>query len=161
MNRNVQNAIEKIAAKIRAGEIADMEESIIGEDVELYVRLAFEAKYRGDKATTKAILRKAGRSGFAIQLSIPGMDHASLVPCTYDDDDNPVPFGKSKFGKIRHEVARNVRAAAVVTRIADGQQQTCDRLQELGVTDDWTGDEILEQFGPEMNDGTLPPGLTS
>lgn len=161
MNKNVQNAIQKIAAKIRAGEIADMEASILGDDVELYVRLAFEAKYRGDKAATKAILRKANRAGFAQQLTIPGMDHASLPGCTYDDDDNPVPFGKSKFSKIEHEVALNVRAAAVVTRIAAGQQQTCDRLKALGVTGDWTGDEILEQFGPETSDGPVPPELTS
>lgn len=149
--RTLNEAIVAISAKIRAGEIADIQAEIVGDDPEAYVLDAVNAVYRGNFASARRSLNAAQRNGLSAQLEIDGLDHASLPMVVWgkaeDGRDVAVPAGRATFKQIKAEVRKHRRAVSIQDRTVGGWEATLSRLEDLGVSDDWTQDEIEEHFG--------------
>lgn len=150
----IRQASVVVAEKIRANQAADIPEAILG-DLEHYVAQAAEARLRQDVEAFKKSARDAGRSGASVQLQIPGMAHASLPFIVFvkdpdTGDDQGLPASQATVAQIRAEVRIQRRSVNVQDRIVSGWEATLERLEELGVQDDWLGAEVEAQFPREL-----------
>lgn len=161
MNPNrIREAVMFVAAKIRKGESADVALSITGEDVEGWLEDLALTTISKDASLMKKKIREGSRKGgVSIQLAIPGMDHAALPPAVWKKDENgfdvALPVARATKAEIRREVQLNRRVANLIDQVVGGWEATLDRLDELGVSDDELGHEIIERFAdrPELEDG--------
>lgn len=152
MNPNrIRQAITFVAEKIRKGESADVALSITGENVELWLEDLAMSTIDKEARRVRKGTRDAARKGVAsIQLALPGMEHAALPPIVWKKDENgfdvAVPTMLASKGEIRREVLNNRRVVNLIDQVVAGWEATLDRLDELGVSDEATGHEILDQF---------------
>jgi len=158
VSRRISQAIIAIAEKIRNGEIADVEASIIGDDVQGYVTDAVNAMYRGDRnAAKRAIDANQREGGSSAQLQIPGMDHASLPSAIWskseDGQDIVLPRGQATLAQTKQEIRHARRSVTVRAAVVSGWEATVAALESLGVTDEWTNAEIDEKFGRQLGAG--------
>jgi hypothetical protein len=152
MNPNrLRQAISFVAEKIRKGESADVALSITGDDLEEWLEdLAMTTIDKTARRVKKGV-RDGTRKGIAsIQLSLPGLEHAALPPIVWKKDEHgfdvAVPMMLASKSEIRREVLNNRRVVNLIDQVVAGWEATLGRLDELGVPDEATGHEILDQF---------------
>jgi hypothetical protein len=141
-----------VAERLRSGDIVDVEDAIIEAHGDLvhYLEQAGMAALAKDKAGFKRNARDAQMVQSATQLSLPGMEHASMPRAVFDDDDNMVPVELATLDQIEREVLRMERSVNVRVRVVGGYRATIDRLRDLGVTGEMTGAEIATTFPREI-----------
>jgi hypothetical protein len=140
------------ADRIRNNQAVELDEAIIeahGDLVHYLVQAGLSAMAK-DTAGFRRNWRDAQMTQSASQLSLPGMEHASLPAVVFDNDDNMMPVALATLAQIEREISRMERAVNTKVRVVGGYRATLNRLRELGVTDDQTGAEIAANFPNEL-----------
>lgn len=156
MNSKIKQAMVVMADRIRNGQVADVDDAVLEayESAEAYVQAAVDAKKDLDRRGVQRNLRDAMRHGAGQQLSLPGMDHAALpavVFRTYPDDTfEVVPWQRATKGEMKDEVRRMRRSVAAQDAVVSGYEASLRWLDDHGIGDDVLGDEIVEQFGRQI-----------
>lgn len=158
MSRSELNrAIVAVAEQLRNSETVNISDAVIAPygDVMHYVKQAAEAALRKDTEALKKNMRDAQRHGHSFQLSLPGMEHASLPLMVWDRDaetgeEFAVPTALARWPQIKAEIRRQRRSVNAQDRVVSGWEATESRAEELGVTDEWTGAEIEANFPKEI-----------
>lgn len=152
-----RQAAAVVAERIRKGEVADLARTVVGEDLEVWLEDLAVATITKDANRVKRSMREAARRGASIQLALPGMEHAALPPVVFARDEHgmdiAIPVWLATKAQIRREVSLHRRAVAIQDRVVAGYEETLARLDELGVSDEATGAEILEQFPVALEGG--------
>lgn len=141
-----------VAERIRNNETVELDDAIIEAHGDLvhYLEQAGLAALAKDKAGFRKNWRDAQMTQSATQLSLPGMEHASLPAVVFDKDDNAIPIALATLDQAEREIARMERALSVKSRVVGGYRATVERLRELGVTGEMTGAEIAATFPNEL-----------
>lgn len=151
-NIDITNAIVKVTEKIKRGEVAFVDESYLDSigDIDFYVEQAVMAKLRADeKAVVRAIQDAQMNTEEAhAQLSLPGVDHASL-PAAVKDLEAPAgqprmkPLRLATAKEIKFEISSYRRRIETQSRIVGGYEQTWQRIEEtIDVDPEMTGADI-------------------
>lgn len=153
----LNRAIVAVAEQIRNDERVNLSDAVIAPygDVLHYVKQAYEAALRKDTEAIKKNMRDAQRSGHSLQLSMPGMDHATLPVIVWQrdtetGDEFAVPAALATLAQIKGEIRKQRRSVDAQNRVVSGWEATVARAEELGATDDWTGAELEANFPKEI-----------
>lgn len=158
MSRTELNrAIIAVAEQIRNDESVSISDAVIAPygDVLHYVKQAAESALRKDTEALIKNMRDAQRSGGSLQMSLPGMEHASLPLMVWQKDPETgekfgVPTALATIVQIKSEIRRQRRTVDSQDRVVSGWEATVARAEELGATDDWTGAELEANFPKEI-----------
>jgi len=151
----IREAVVAVADRIRKNETVDLAATVAGEDLEGWLEDLALSTIAKDGRAVKRRIREGTRQGFGtMQIALPGMEHAGLPLMMWrredDGSETAVPLPLATFAEVRREVAQHRRAVKIADRIVKGFEATIDKLETLGVTDETTGAEILEQFAPSL-----------
>lgn len=158
MSRTELNrAIVAVAEQIRNDQSVNLSEAVIAPygDVEHYVKQAAEAALRKDAEALKKNMRDAQRHGHSLQLSLPGMEHATLPVMVWQRDSETgdefaVPVALATLAQIKTEIRKQRRSVDAQDRVVSGWEATVAKAEELGATDGWTGAELEANFPKEV-----------
>jgi len=154
---DLNRAIVAVADHLRNEESVSISDAVIAPygDVLHYVKQAAEAALRKDTEALKKNMRDAQRSGQSLQLSLPGMDHATLPWMVWEKDaetgdEFAVPAALATMAQMKVEIRKQRRSVDSQDRVVSGWEATMARAEELGATDDWTGAELEANFPKEI-----------
>lgn len=149
---DIANAIIKVTEKVKSGEVALIDEAIMDSigDAEYYVQQAVAAALRRDAKGLVKSIQDAQMSvrSHALQLGLPGLEHAALPSLVTDLDAPPdKPRMKSAYRatarEIRAEIKTYRRSVNARDRIVSGYEATWDAIAaNINIDDDMTGEEI-------------------
>lgn len=156
-NTERRRAIIAVAEKLRADESISLPDAIVGAagDIEHYIEQAARAAIAKDTEALKKNLRDGMRRGMSIQLSLPGMEHASLPQMVIAKDETTgeefaKPSQLATLDEIDSEIRKARRAVEIQHRVVAGWEATSARARELGATGEWTGAELEINFPREI-----------
>lgn len=161
MNPNrIREAVGVVAERLRKNEAVNLDQAIVGTDVEEWLEDLAHATIARDTARIKKTIREGQRKGWVqTQIALPGLEHAALPTVVWrkdqDGSETAVPLLAATFAEMKREVLLHRRAVALMDKVVSGWEASLDRLEELGVTDDTLGAEIIERFSAwrEVTDG--------
>jgi hypothetical protein len=152
-NLITRRAIVRVAEKLSHDETVSIPAAIIeaSGDIEHYIEQAARAALLRDQEAVKKNFRDAQRQGLSLQISLPGMEYASLPRMVWPKDletgeEFAVPTSLATLPQIDTEIRKQRRSVAVQDRVVSGWEATMVRVRELGATDDWTGAELEVNF---------------
>lgn len=153
----LNRAIVAVAEQLRNDSTVNLNDAVIAPygDVQHYVKQAVEAALRKDTESLKKNMRDAQRQGHSLQLSLPGMDHATLPVMVWQRDTETgeefaVPAALASLSQIKAEIRKQRRSVDAQDRVVSGWEATVARAEELGATDEWTGAELEVNFPKEV-----------
>ena len=154
---HINRTIVAVAEQIRNDESVELLDAIVAPygDLEHYLRQCYDAQVRRDSEAVKKNFRDAQRQGLGLQLSLPGMNHASLPACVWVRNadtglDDPKSTVHANLSEIKAEIRKQRRSVDVQDRVVSGWEATIARAEELGATEDWTGAELEAAFPKEV-----------
>ena len=152
-----RRAIIAVAEKLRTDESVNLPDAVVGAagDMEHNIEQAFRAALAKDTEALKKNLRDGMRQGMSLQMSLPGMDHATLPTMVIvKDKETGEEFAKpsqlASLDEIDVEIRKARRAVEIQDRVVSGWEATSSRARELGATGDWTGAELEVNFPREI-----------
>lgn len=152
-----RRAIVRVAEKLSQDESVSIPAAIIAAsgDIEHYIECAARAALARDSEAVKKSLRDAQRHGFSLQISLPGMEHASLPRMVYlkdaeTNEEFAVPPSQATLDQIDQEISKHRRIVKVQDRVVSGWEATSKRARDLGAAGDWTGAELEASFPREV-----------
>lgn len=141
MNPNrIREAVAWVSDRIRKGESADVARAIAGEDLEGWLEDLALTTLTKEARSVRRAQREAVRRGAGVQMSLPGMDHATLPAIVWDRDENgfdvAIPLPLASKAQVRREVELHRRAVSIMDRVVGGYEATLAKLDELGYDED-------------------------
>ena len=156
-NQINRRAIVKVAEKLSRDESISLPAAIIAAagDIEHYIEQAARAALARDSEAVKKNLRDAQRQGFSLELSLPGMEYASLPRMVWVKDSETgeefaMPTSQATLDQTDQEIKRQRRSVSVQDRVVSAWEATSKRARELGADGSWTGAELEANFPREI-----------
>lgn len=145
-------AVVHVTEKLRREQTVDIRDEIVGDDLEAWLEDLACAVLDKDSARVKRSLREAYRRGASLQMSLPGLEHASLPPSVLDGD-RAIPISRATVRQARQEIGWHRRSVNLQNQVVGGWEATMDKVVELGIPDDETIAEIIDRY-PLALDGS-------
>jgi hypothetical protein len=151
-----RRAIIVVAEKLRSDESISLPDAIVNAagDIEHYIEQAARAALAKDTEALKKNLRDGMRQGMSLQMSLPGMEHASLPTMVFVKDANGEEFAKpaslATLDQIDAEIRKARRSVEIQDRVVSGWEATSALARSLGATGEWTGAELEVNFPREI-----------
>ena len=156
-NTERRRAIIAVAEKLRSDESISIPDAIVNAagDIEHYIEQAARAALAKDTEALKKNLRDGMRQGLSLQMSLPGMDHATLPTMVFVKDAETgeefvKPASLATLDEIDAEIRKARRSVEIQDRVVSGWEATSVRARELGATGEWTGAELEVNFPKEV-----------
>lgn len=139
-------AVAHVAEMLRKDETVDLPDALVGEDAEGWLEDLARATIAKDARRVKQGIRGGSRRGWVqLQLSLPGLGHASLPPAVWDGDTG-IPITRATVSQIRKEVGLQRRTVNIEDQVVSGWEATLERFQQLGIPDEETVAEIMDRY---------------
>jgi len=154
-NTERRRAIIAVAEKLRSDESISIPEAIVtaAGDIEHYIEQAARAALAKDAEALKKNLRDGMRQGMSLQMSLPGMEHATLPTMVFvkeNGEEFAKPASLATLDEIDAEIRKARRSVEIQDRVVSGWEATSARARSLGATGDWTGAELEANFPKEV-----------